>query len=69
MNERRKVVFYSARQEDAQQKFLEKQRRRAEFSKDMSIMMSIILMLILFTAFGVLLGLLHTPVPTLIAAL
>ena len=69
MNERRKVVFYSARQEDAQQKFLEKLRRRAEFSKDVSIMMSIILMLILFTAFSVLLGLLHTAVPTLIAAL
>jgi hypothetical protein len=69
MNEPRKVVFYSARQEDAQQKFLEKQRRRAEFSKDMSIVMSIILMLILFTAFSVLLGLLHTAVPTLIAAL
>jgi hypothetical protein len=69
MCEARNVVFYSARQEDAQQKFLEKQRRRAEFSKYLSIIMSIMLMLILFAALTVLLGLWQAPVPTLISAL
>jgi nitrogen fixation/metabolism regulation signal transduction histidine kinase len=69
MNEVRKVVFHSARQEDARQKFLEKQSRRAEFSKYLSIMMSIILLLILFAAFAVLLGLWQAPGPTLVSAL
>jgi hypothetical protein len=69
MNEVRKVVFHSARQEDAGQKFLEKHRRRAEFSKYLSIVMSIILALTLFAALTVLLGLWQAPVPTLISAL
>jgi hypothetical protein len=68
MNEVSKVVF-RYKQEDAQQKFLEKQRRRAEFSKHLSIMMSIILMLIVFAALSVLLGLWQAPGPTLISAL
>jgi cytochrome c-type biogenesis protein CcmH/NrfG len=68
MNEVSKVVF-RYKQEDAQQKLLEKQRRRAEFSKHLWIMMSIILMLILFAALSVLLGLWQAPGPTLISAL
>lgn len=62
MNEARKVVFYSARQEDAEQKFMEKQRKRAEFSKYLSI---IIVLTALFSA----LTLLQAPVPTVLPAL
>ena len=66
MNEVRKVVFHSARQEDAQQKLLEKQRRRAEFDTYLSI---IIVLIILIGALTVLMDQLQAPVPTLISAL
>jgi hypothetical protein len=66
MNEARKVVFYSARQVDAEQKFLEKQRQWAQYSKYLSI----IIVLILFAALSMLMGLWQgAPVPTLISAL
>jgi hypothetical protein len=66
MNEVRKVVFHSARQEDAQQKLLEKQRRRTEFDTYLSI---IIVLIILIGALTVLMDQLQAPVPTLISAL
>jgi hypothetical protein len=69
MNEARKVVFHSARQEDAQQKLLEQQARRAEFTNYLSIIMSIILILMLFAALSMLMGLWQAPGPTLISAL
>jgi hypothetical protein len=66
MNEARQVVFYSARQANADQKFLEKPRRRAEYRKYLSI---IIVLSILIGALAVVLDLLQAPVPTLISAL
>jgi hypothetical protein len=66
MNEARQVVFYSAKQVDLDQKFLEKRRRRAEFRKYLSI---VILLTILVGAVAVVLDLLQAPVPTLISAL
>jgi hypothetical protein len=66
MNEARQVVFYSAKQVDADQKFLEKRRRRAEYSKYLSI---IIMLTILIGVLTVILDLLQAPVPTLISAL
>ena len=62
MNEARKVVFYSARQADAEEKFLEKQRRRVKYGKYLSI---IIVLTVLFGA----LTLLQATVPTVIPAL
>jgi uncharacterized protein YybS (DUF2232 family) len=62
MNEVRKVVFHSAKQVDVQQKLLEKQTQRAELSKSLSIVMSIIIVLTLFAALTVLLGLWQAPV-------
>jgi hypothetical protein len=66
MNEVRKVVFHSARQEDAQEKFLEKQRRRAEFDTYLLIIIALIL---LIGALTLLMDQLQVPVPTLISAL
>ena len=66
MNEVRKVVFHSVRQEDPGQKFLEKQRRREEFDTYLSI---IIVLIILIGALTVLMDQLQAPVPTLISAL
>ena len=66
MNEARKVVFHSARQEDAGQKYLEKQRRRAEFDTYLSIL---IVLIVLIGALTVLMDQLQAPVPTLISTL
>jgi hypothetical protein len=66
MNDVRKVVFHSVRQEDSGQKFLEKRRRRAEFDTYLSI---IITLTILIGALTVLMDQLQAPVPTLISAL
>ena len=65
MNEPKQVVFYSAKQADADQRFLEKQRRRAEYRKYLSI---IIMLTILIGVLTVVMGLLQAPVPTLISA-
>ena len=62
MNEARKVVFYAARQVDAEEKFLEKQKRRAKYGEYLSI---IIVLTVLFGA----LTLLQATVPTVIPAL
>ena len=59
MNEARKIVFHSVRQED-----LERQRQK-HYQKDLPI---IIVLTILFYALSVLLGLWQAPVPTLISA-
>lgn len=66
MNEARQVVFYSAKQVDADQKFSDKRRRRAEYSRYLSI---IIVLTILIGVLTVVLDLLQAPVPTLISAL
>jgi len=66
MNEARQVVFHSAKQVDADQKFLEKRRRRAEYGKYLSI---VILLTTLIFALAVVMDLLQPPVPTLISAL
>ena len=58
MNEARKVVFHSVRQEERQ--------RQRHYQKDLPI---IIVLAILFGALSVLLGLWQAPVPTLISAL
>jgi hypothetical protein len=65
MNEVKKIVFHY-RQEDAQQKFLEKQRRRAEFDTYLLVITALIL---LIGALTVLMDQLQAPVPTLISAL
>ena len=54
MGEARKVVFHSARQVDAEQKFLERQRRPREHWKYLPI---IIVLMILFGALSIILGL------------
>jgi fatty acid desaturase len=67
MSEAREVVFYSARQVDAEQKFLERQRQPAEYWKYLPI---IIVLTILFGALSIVLGLWQgAPVAALVSAL
>jgi len=67
MSEARKVVFHSARQVDAEQKFLEGQRQPGEHWKYLPI---IIMLTILFRAVSIILGLWQgVPVSALISAL
>jgi hypothetical protein len=66
MNEARQVVFHSAKQIDAEQIFLEKRRRRAEFGEYLSI---IIVLTIIIGALTAVMALLQAPVPTLLSAL
>jgi hypothetical protein len=66
MNKAKQFVFHSAKQVDADQKFLETRRRRAEYGKYLSI---VILLTALIFALAVVMDLLHPPVPTLISAL
>ena len=67
MREARKVVFHSARQVDAEQKFLETQRRPAEYWQCLPI---VIVLTILFGVLSILLGLWRgAPVQALISAL
>jgi ABC-type uncharacterized transport system involved in gliding motility auxiliary subunit len=66
MNEARQIVFHSVRQVDPDQKYFERQTRRAEYGKYLSI---IILLTMLIGALAVVLDLLQAPVPTLISAL
>jgi hypothetical protein len=65
MNEVKKVVFHY-RQEDPRDKFLEKQRRRAEFD---TYLLIILVLILLIGALTVLMDQLQAPVPTLISAL
>jgi fatty acid desaturase len=58
MNKARKVVFHSVRQEERQ--------RQRHYRKDWPI---VIILIILYGALSVLLGLWQAPVPTLISAL
>jgi hypothetical protein len=51
MNGARKVVFHSVRQEDAEQKFLERRRQLAEYREDLLI---IGVLIVLFGAFSML---------------
>jgi len=51
MNGARKVVFHSVRQEDAEQKFLERRRQLAEYREDLLIIGALI---VLFGAFSML---------------
>jgi hypothetical protein len=67
VSEARKVVFHSARQVDAEQKFLQRQRQPAEYWMYLPI---IIVLTILFGALSILLGLWQgAPVAALISAL
>jgi hypothetical protein len=67
VSEARKVVFHSARQVDAEQKFLEGQRQPGEHWKYLPI---IIMLTILFGAVSIILGLWQgAPVAALISAL
>jgi len=51
MNGARKIVFHSVRQEDAEQKFLERRRQLAEYREDLLI---IGVLIVLFGAFSML---------------
>ena len=51
MNSARKVVFHSVRQEDAQQKFLERRRQLAEYHEGY---LTIVVLIVLFGAFSIL---------------
>lgn len=63
----RKIVFHSVRQLDAEQKFLQKQSQQAaEYAKYLPIM---IVLIILFGALSLLLGLWQGPEVMLIPAL
>ena len=67
MNETRRIVFHSARQVDAELKFLEWQRQPGEYWKCLPI---IIVLATLFGALSILLGLWQgAPVAALISAL
>jgi hypothetical protein len=67
MSEARKVVFHSARQVDAEQKFLEGQRQPGEHWSYLPI---IIMLTILFGALSIILGLWQgAPAAALISAL
>ncbi len=67
MSEARKVVFHSARQVDAEQKFLERQKQLGEHWKYLPI---ILVLTILFGALSIILGLWQgAPVAALISAL
>ena len=67
MSEARKVVFHSARQVDAEQKFSERQKQRREHWKYLLI---IIVLTILFGALSGILGLWQgAPMAALISAL
>jgi ABC-type uncharacterized transport system involved in gliding motility auxiliary subunit len=66
MNEARRIVFHSARQIDPDQKYFERQTRRAEYGKFLSI---VILLTMVIGALAVVFDLLQAPVPTLISAL
>ena len=69
MSEARKVVFHSARQVDAEQKFLQRQRQPGEHWMYLPIIIVIVLT-ILFGALSILLGLWQgAPVAALISAL
>jgi hypothetical protein len=51
MNSARKVVFHSVKQEDAEQKFLERRRHQAEFREGLLLIMTLI---VLFVALSML---------------